>query len=522
MRACGVGAGFRTIRRQDPVGGEVDRGSRETRCSVTRRFLIAFLLSGAVRAQFGRGGAEWVTSGSDAQRSHSIPSDPKISPENMQKPGFEFLWKRKLPNEPVQLNSLTPAILMDRYIGYRGFRSFAFIAGSSNTIWAIDSDLNRVEWERKLPVTSSAGSANCPGGLTSPVARATVADYPVPNTFGGLGGRGGPARSDVGGPGEGAVTVAAALRAATNPSPPRAPGRRAPALIYALSGDGMLHAMYISNGVEPEPPIPFLPPDANAEGLAVIDGIAYASTHNCNGARAGVWALNLSTKQVASWKPSSGDIAGTAGPAFGPDGVVYASTTTGDLVALDPKTLTIKAAYSAGQELTSSPVVFPYRQKNLVAAAARDGAIHVADTASMSRRFLKSVPSLMNRAGALATWQSAGGTRWLLAPADNSVQAWRIEDRNGVPSIEPGWTSREILSPLPPMIINGVVFAVAGGKSSPAVLYALDGATGKSLWDSGETITSFVHNGGLSGGASQIYLGTYDGTFYAFGYAIEH
>ncbi len=72
------------------------------------------------------------------------------------------------------------------------------------------------------------------------------------------------------------------------------------------------------------------------------------------------------------------------------------------------------------------------------------------------------------------------------------------------------------------MIINGVVFAVAGGKSSPAVLYALDGATGKSLWDSGETITSFVHNGGLSGGASQIYLGTYDGTFYAFGYAIEH
>ncbi len=488
-----------------------------------RTFLIAFLLSGAARAQFGRGGAEWVTSGSDSQRSHSIPTDPKISPENMQKPGFEFLWKRKLPNEPVQLNSLTPAILMDRYIGYRGFRSFAFVAGSSNTIWAIDSDLNRVEWEMKLPVKPSAGTANCPGGLTSPIARATIAEYPVPNTFGGLGGRGGPARSDVGGSGEGAVTIAAALKASSNPGPPRPPGRRAPAVIYALSSDGMLHAMYISNGVEPEPPIPFLPADANAEGLVVIDGIAYASTHNCNGARAGVWALDLSTKQVASWKPSSGDIAGTAGPAFGPDGVIYVSTTTGDLVALDPKTLAAKATYSSGQEFTTSPVVFPYRQKNLAAAATKDGAIHIVDTASMSGAFLKSAPSSMNRSGALATWQSVGGTRWLVSPGESSVKAWRIVDRNGAPAIELGWTSREMTSPLPPMIINGVVFALAGGdKSTPAVLYALDGATGKVLWDSGKTITSFVHSGGLSGGASQIYLGTYDGTFYAFGYPIEH
>src|SRR5262249_37907342 len=151
----------------------------------------------------------------------------------------------------VQLNSLTPAILMDRYIGYRGFRSFAFVAGSSNAIWGIDSDLNRVEWEVKLPVKSSAGSVNCPGGLTSPIARATVADYPVPNTFGGLGGRGGPARSDVGMSGDGAVTIAAALKASTNPGFPRPQGRRPPAVIYALSSDGMLHAMYISNGVEP-------------------------------------------------------------------------------------------------------------------------------------------------------------------------------------------------------------------------------------------------------------------------------
>jgi outer membrane protein assembly factor BamB len=487
-----------------------------------------------------------MTSGSDAQRSRSIPTDPKISAASIQQPGFEFLWKRKLPNDPVQLNSLTPAVLMDRYIGYRGFRSFAFVAGSSNTIWALDSDLNRVEWEAKLSVKAAqSGSMSCPGGLTSPVARATTAEYPVPGTFGGLGGRGGPARSDVGAAGEGAVTIAAALKAASNPGPPRPPGgMRLPGMIYVLASDGMLHTMYVSNGVEPEPPVPFLPANANAEGLVVIDGAAYAATHGCNGAPGGVWALDLASRQVARWRPAKGDIAGTSGPAFGPDGNVYATTTAGDLVALNSKTLALKGSYSTGgQGFTSSPVVFQYKQRNLIAASVADGTIHVLDAATISTAVLKTAPhSAGLKPGELATWQSSSGTRWLLAAspgaAKGAVTAWRLVDRGGQLAIEEGWTSREMASPLPPMIINDVVFALASGeygsgdasltaaqraqKSSPAVLYALDAATGRVLWDSGKTITSFVHSGGLSGGASQLYLATYDGPFYAFGYPIEH
>jgi len=54
------------------------------------------------------------------------------------------------------------------------------------------------------------------------------------------------------------------------------------------------------------------------------------------------------------------------------------------------------------------------------------------------------------------------------------------------------------------------------------VIYALDGATGKPLWDSGKSITSFVHGGGVSGGANQIYLTTYDQKLYVFGFPIEH
>src|SRR5580704_3818092 len=166
--------------------GDKDQGDTKVRGAlVTPRLLLScfFLLSGAgmLRAQLGFQGAEWMTNGSDAQRSFSIPTDPAISVDRLRTPGFQLLWKTKLSNDPAQVNSLTPAILMDRYIGYRGFRSFAFVAGSSNTIYAIDSDLNRMEWKTKLPIpVPVTGTLTCPGGLTSPIARATTAKYPVP------------------------------------------------------------------------------------------------------------------------------------------------------------------------------------------------------------------------------------------------------------------------------------------------------------------------------------------------------
>jgi outer membrane protein assembly factor BamB len=500
---------------------------------VRRRLVLSyfFLLSGAggLRAQFGLGGAEWVTNGSDAQRSFSIPADPAISVDGLRAPGFQLLWKTKLSTDTAQANSLTPAILMDRYIGYRGFRSFAFVAGSSNTVYAIDSDLNRVEWKTKLPIPApAAGSSTCPGGLTSPIARATTASYPVPGTFGGLGMRGGPAESGVGEPNQGAVTIPAALAAVAAAAAGPAPAfrLRLPVLIYVLAGDGMLHTLYISNGVEAEAPITFLPPDANAQGLVIINGVAYAASHSCNGAPAGVWGLDIASKQVSGWKPSSGDIAGSAGPAFGPDGTVYATTTAGALVALDPKTLAVKDTYESGQEFASSPVVFEYRARNLVAAATKDGRIHVLDTASLGTPLFKTAAYSANFApGALATWQSSDGVRWLLAASGGAVTAWRIVERDGAIALEPGWRSRDLISTLTPMIINGVVFAVSNGEGRPAdkaVLYALDGATGRVLWDSGKAITSFVRSGGLSGGAGQVYLETYDQTLYAFGFPVEH
>ena len=535
-------------------------------------------------------GVDWMTGNGDAQRSAWIRADAKISKESLQdpqrKPGFQFLWKLKLDNKPRQLNSLAPPATLERLIGYRGFRMLGFVGGSSDAIFTIDTDLGRMEWEKRLVTnaTSQAGTLACPGGMTTGVARPTVATLPPSSFGGGGGGRSTPARSGVGEPGQGAVTLAlvrpnppgpppASSSNSTPPRPPRPnpanpPGGQfgaGPFLVYALSGDGMFHSMHLSNGADYEQPVKFLPPNANANGLIVIDSVAYVVTEgNCGGAANGVWALDLVSKQVTSWKAN---VVGIAGPAFGGDGTLYVATGNGgespnSLVALDPKTLSVKGWYTAGaHEFSSSPVLFEYKGKTLIAATTKDGRVHLLDSANLGgadhQTALYTTPATSKAGstspGALASWQDASGARWILAPVmgsqaadlgfksaatNGAVVAWKVVEQSGAPTLQPAWASRDLVSPLPPTVINGVVFVTSGGefrtddskmtaaerarRSSRAVLYALDGETGKELWNSGATIASFTRGVALSGGVGQIYLTTHDGVIYTFGFPMEH
>jgi hypothetical protein len=537
-----------------------------------------------IKAQ-GRGGTDWMTGNGDAQRSAWVRTDAKISPATMQKSGFKFLWKLKLNNQPKQLNSLTPPATLERLIGYRGFRMLGFVGGSSDNIFTIDTDLGRMEWDKRLTSTAppQAGTLACPGGMTTGVARPTLAALPSLAGAGGGFGRSGPAKGAVGEPGKGAVTLAMVRPAPPGPPPDQPPANRAranpanppggqfgrgPFLVYALSSDGKLHSMHLSNGADYEQPVNFLPPNANANGLIVVDNIAYVVTEgSCGGVANGVWALDLTSKQVNTWKA---DVAGQAGPAFGGDGTVYVATTSGgespnSLVALEPGALKVKGWYSGGnQEFSSTPVIFEYKGKTLIAAATKDGRVHLLDSANLGgadhQTALYTTAASLKTAdfapGALASWQDRGGTRWILAPTvgaqaaelgfkpsysatqKGAVVAWKLVEQNGAPTLQPDWVSRDLSAPLAPTIINGVVFVTSSGefrssdgktpaaqralRSSHSVLYALDGLTGKELWSSGATITSFTRGGALSGGAGQIYLTTYDGTIYAFGFPMEH
>lgn len=491
------------------------------------------MLAGPVHAQFGRGIGDWMTGGGDAQRSSWIRTDGKISKDALQKPGFEFLWKLKLDNIATQ--PFGAPLLLNSYIGYRGFRSLAFFGLSSDKVVAVDTDLGRIEWRKQL---GSGASASSCAAETVAMTRQAIAAFPASGGGRGFGGRGGPARSGVGEPDEGAVTlkqtfappgpggppVAPAMPGAPagRPAPPAFPPGfgRTPTVLYAVARDGMIHTMYVSNGETPQPPTPFVPANTRLFGLIVIDNVAYAAAApDCGAAPDSLVALDLGSKKMATFKPDRGTIAGSLGASIGPDGTLYIATTAGEIVALEPKTLTVKGTYKGGEPFASSPVIFEYKNKALIAAAAKDGSIHLLDTAGLG-----GTPLLKSSAGnsvisALESWQDLAGTRWLVGQGNDAVMAWKLADRNSGLSLEPGWISHDVTAPLAPIIINGVVFAASTG-SKPA-LYALDGSTGKTLWHN-SNIGPLAAGGGLSVGNSQVYLGTNDGSLYVFGFPMEH
>lgn len=346
---------------------------------------------------------------------------------------------------------------------------------------------------------------------------------------------------------------------------------------YSLAGDGTVHALNVQDGSDLAPPVAFLPADANVSGLMLVDRILYAATsNNCGGAPNGVWALDLASadKKVTTWKSNGGGSAGTVGPAAGADGTLYLATADGEyssssysdsVVALEAKTLAMKDYFTPGKmAFESSPVVFPYDGKDWIAAAGKGGRLYLLDSASLGgpdhHTPANSTAPLSGSttdftAGALATWQDSDNARWVLAPVagplasdagfpmkngqvtNGAVVAFKVVAQNGKTTLQTAWVSRDMVSPAAPMIVNGIVFALGTGEyhtsdakmtaaqraqhSVPAILYALDAATGKEVWNSGKTITSFVHSGGLSTGNSQVYVATWDGVVYAFGIPME-
>src|SRR6516165_2869177 len=154
----------------------------------------------------GRGGAEWTTAFGDAQHSSWVRSDPKISTASMQKGGFQSLWKMKLHNKTHELNSLTPPVLLDRLVGFRGFKSIAVVGASADTVYAIDFDLGKPLWTFVLNYSADnevpAPTWNCPGGLMAAATRPTAVSISAGGGDG-VGGRGGRTGGSVGEPGKG-------------------------------------------------------------------------------------------------------------------------------------------------------------------------------------------------------------------------------------------------------------------------------------------------------------------------------
>jgi outer membrane protein assembly factor BamB len=112
--------------------------------------------------------------------------------------------------------------------------------------------------------------------------------------------------------------------------------------------------------------------------------------------------------------------------------------------------------------------------------------------------------------------------------SSGAVVALKLTGDAAALSLEPGWVSHDAAAPGTPIVVNGAVFVLAtgqpttaAGRGTPAVLHVYDGATGKRLWTSGKSMTSFASPGSFWSTLGQIYVGTHDGTLYAFGFNDE-
>src|SRR5262245_58271149 len=543
-----------------------------------RRFVVSLVL--VTLAIMPLRGADWLMHSGNAQRNGWQKDETKISKDSVK--SLKLLYSIKLDTKQRSVYSLYGPLILERAITDRGFKEIAFVAGAGNDLYAVDADLGKIFWKKHFDwqaasPESEQASFLCPGGLTA---------WPVLQPA--------PAR----GRGPGAPPPAAPAPAAPGavPAPQRGGGAFSVRSVFVLTGDGNLHQVNVNTGDEIGAPMKFLPPNGKPYSLALVNNVIYTITgQGCGGTPNSVYALDLSdpAKTVRYWRSGSGGLWGTAGPAIGTDGTLYAETGDGQydpatnryansIVALTAKELKLKDWYTPTNaewlwkrdlDMNVSPVVFPYKGRDLIVGSGKEGRLFLLDSQSLGgtdHRTPAFRTDLISNEdvdfagagtwGSLASWEDAQGTRWVLAPVwgpkhpnakfplangetnVGTIAAFKVEERNNKLTLTNAWTSRNLITPAAPAIANGVVFALSTGewvrqandkegglfqadariqRSAPAVLYALDATNGRELWSSGSQVTSFAHNGALSIANGRVYFTTYDNTLYCFGFPME-
>ncbi|HKE24180.1 MAG TPA: PQQ-binding-like beta-propeller repeat protein [Bryobacteraceae bacterium] len=495
-------------------------------------------------------GADWLTDGGNSQRTAWQKDEKILSVESVK--NIKLLWKIHLDNEPRQMHSLFPPLIVEHVNTSGGVKQIAIDAGVSDNVYAIDVETGQLLWKKHFvstwtppPTGGRGGGILCPGGITA---------TPVI----------GPAATS------GKYTI------------------------YTASWDGMLHQLNVADGEDVAPPKKFMPPNGKPYALNLWHNVIYTHTaQGCGGNPNIVYSYDLATDKVGTWGPSGGGMWGRTGPAISDDGTMYTGTGDGrwdpengiygnGIIGIkqnpETKSLELDDYYGPSNaewlvkrdlDMQVTPAIFHYKGHELMVDAGKECRMYLMDTKSIGgddhRTPLYRSPLICNEEvnfasagiwGSLASWEDAKGTRWVLTPIwgpkhsafkapieygtvkYGAIVAFKVEEKGGKWQLTPAWISRDMNRAEPPVIANGVVFAYGNGEdtdqayadvglddtaarripgSTHAVLYALDAQTGKELWSSGDQITSWNHWSGLSLANGRVYIATFDSNLYCFG-----
>jgi outer membrane protein assembly factor BamB len=522
---------------------------------------------------------EWITWNGDQERTGWAKAETAFTKDTVGK--LELKWKTQLDTPPSAVNyymTLTDPLVVSGVTTAEGPKTMVFVAGRTDTVYAIDADSGKVAWQRRFanPIPQPHPPfTSCPNDLNA------------------------------------------------TPAIDKEKG-----IIYVLNTDGKLRGLSLSNGEDRIPPTDFTAPYARTWSLNLIDGILYTSVaRGCGNTIAHFVGMDLNDTSRKTFKfyTSTGRPAGAwgrGGLVKGPKGV-YTQTADG---AYDPaagrfgntvlaltKELQLTDSYTPAnykwlnqKDLdlgSASPVVFPFGKWTLLAVAGKEGVVYLLDANNLGgenhQTPLFVSPRFGNDAvtfgftgvwGAMSSYQDAAGRRWLLVPMEGPVakDAPKFEFTNGVvengsvmalevveqgekPVLVPRWVSRDLELPgIPAATTSGIVFALSTGERgryqaatvaaregrevavkaganavgdlhqnwnadnkagqgqkqdeaakkanfAHAYLYALDGATGKELFNSGELLDSWNHYGMIAVANQRIYVSTWDARVYAFG-----
>ena len=546
---------------------------------ITPLALVLPLLPMVSFAQSTAAPRDWTTWGYDQERTGWNKGETVLSKDNVS--GLKLKWSTQLSTQPkeVVLSTLTSPLVVEGVNTPQGRKTLVFVVGSDDTVFAIDADSGRVLWQKTFPNKLTPKQAA--SWLCSNTQNAT----PVID--------------------------------------------RQKAVIYLNTSDGKLRGLGLSDGEDRITPTDFVTPFARNWSLNLIDDVIYSpSARGCGGVMAHFSAIDISDPahpQVSRFYTSGGRPAGAwgrAGMVKGPKGI-YAQTADGlfdpasgiygeTVLALAPKELRVVDSFTPSnwqylndKDLdlgSASPVVFPFQKWTLAGSIAKEGVLYLLDANELGGKApehskpLYQSPRLGNDEemlggrgvwGAMATYADPQGQRFLYVPMwgppskngprfkysygdapNGSVMAFKVSVEGDKPSLTPSWISRDMHVPDPPVVANGVVYAIQTGENtvqnpnrpggdvtgggrggqgaqgggqqggqgaapsaaamlqaakfratpvSNLVLYAFDAQTGKQLYSSEKIITSWVHYSEPVVAVGKVFVVSWDAHVYAFG-----
>jgi outer membrane protein assembly factor BamB len=532
--------------------------------------LASLLLAQVLWAQSVAPPRDWTTWGYDQERTGWNKGETTLSKSNVSR--MKLLWNTQLTTPPqgIVLSTLTAPLVAEDVKTPQGPRNLLFLLGADDTIFALDADTGKVFWQKTF------ANHAAPVWAATWLCSNTVNDTPVIDKQRGI---------------IFLITSDGNLRALnlSDGTDRMKPAGMVEAFARAWSLNLIDNVVYTTSG----------------RGCGQLPSIKGAKPAVVPGSVSAMDVSDLTDPKLTRFYTSGTKYSGPwgrGGVTKGPNGTVIAQTADGfydpasgdfgeTVLKLSPRAARLLDSFTPAnwqtlntQDLdfgSASSDVFPFQNRTLIAAAGKEGFLYLLDAADLGGRPnhanpLYKSPQLGNDAaegknpgqgtwGSITTYETADGKRFLYVPVwgppsknapafpssagaapHGSIMAFQVVAEGDKVSLLPQWISPDMIVPDPPVVANGVLFAIQTGEQtiqSPAdvhgtqdeinhnplsakyrstpvnnlVLFAFDAETGKQLYASEKIIPDWVHFSEPVVALGKVFVVSHDAHVYAFG-----